>query len=85
MTCRAKEFAKFYAGIAAHETLGHWWLGTWGRDLLPWRFGSFAFTPEYNMVLMAAWPAVLVLLVYYAWIRQPSATRCGCGTTVKGA
>lgn len=66
----AKEFAKFFAGIAAEETLVHWWLGIWGRDFLPMKFSWFTFTEQWNYGFMAVWPAVLAMLVYYAWIRS---------------
>ncbi len=85
MKCRAKEFAKFFAGIAAHETVGHWWLGVWGRDLMPIKFAGITFTEQYNMVLMAAWPIILAALVYYAWIRKQPATECECFPAAKGA
>lgn len=71
MSSRAKEFAKFFSGIAAHETVLHGWLGVWGRDLLPIKFFGITFTEQYNWVFMAVWPLVLAALVYYAWIRKP--------------
>ncbi len=79
MSNRAGEIAKFCSGIAAHETVGHWWLGLWGRDLLPFRFAGITFTAEYNMIFMALWPAVLAVLVYYAWCRKP-ASACAPAT-----
>lgn len=77
MSSRAREFAKFFAGVAAQETIGHWWLGLWGRDLLPMKFAWFTFTPMLNTFAMVLWPLLLVALVYYAWLcrdrtRSPS-------------
>lgn len=69
MTGRAREFAKFFSGIAAHETVAHWWLGIWGRDLLPFKLSWFTFTEELNFFAMTAWPIVLIALVYVAWVR----------------
>ncbi len=85
MTCRRKEFAKFFAGIAAHETVGHWWLGIWGHDLLPIRFAGITFTEQVNLVLMAVWPVVLAALVYYAWIHGRTTALPGCVAGAKGA
>jgi hypothetical protein len=70
MARHAREFAKFVSGIAAHETLGHWWLGTFGRDWLPLKLSWFTFTREMNVVAMAAWPVVLAALVYFAWFSR---------------
>lgn len=80
MSSRAKEFAKFVSGIAAHETVGHWWLGVWGRDLMPIKFFGITFTAEYNMILMAVWPLVLAALVSYAWIRRSAGERAPLAT-----
>jgi hypothetical protein len=63
----ARELAKFASGIAFHETLGHWWLGTFGSWMLPWKIGSFTFTSELNMICMAAWPLIFGVLVYVGW------------------
>lgn len=73
MAGRAKEAAKFLSGVAAHETVGHWWLGVWGRHLLPRDLGWFTFTEQMNWFAMAGWPVVLAALVYYAWIRPSRA------------
>ena len=62
--------AMFLAGIAADQTVGHWWIGTLGRDLLPMQIGPLNFTPSLNNLLMAAWPVVLAALVWYAWFRK---------------
>lgn len=48
MQLRVREIAKFLSGIAFHETIGHWWLGIWGKDLLPWKFSWFTFTSTIN-------------------------------------
>jgi hypothetical protein len=58
MKSRGQQAAMFLAGIAANETLGHWWLGTLGRDMLPMKFGQFTVT------------VVLGGLVWFAWVRK---------------
>lgn len=62
-----REIAKFLSGIAANETLGHWWLGIWGQSLLPMKLGWFEFTSRMNVWCMVAWPVVLVALVWMGW------------------
>jgi len=73
MKIRAREIAKFLSGIAFHETLGHWWLGIWGKDMLPWKFSWFTFTNDMNNVCMVVWPVVFIALVWCAWLRKPYA------------
>ena len=64
------EVAKFLSGYAAAETLGHWWIGIWGRHLLPMDVGWFTFTPAFNTFAMIVWPLVLAALGYFAWCRK---------------
>jgi hypothetical protein len=66
-----REVAKFLAGYAAAETIGHWWMGTWGRRLLPMDLGWFTFTRGVNTFAMTFWPLVLAGLVYLGWYRRP--------------
>lgn len=70
MSTRSQEVAKFLAGIAASETLGHWWLGIWGGNVLPPKLPWFTFTSTMNTFAMIAWPVVLAALLYYAWVRK---------------
>lgn len=62
-----KEIAKVGIGFAASETLGHWWIGTFGRELLPLDLGWFTFTKEINQIVMIIWPMILIALAIYAW------------------
>jgi hypothetical protein len=62
-----RDIAKVLCGYAGAETIGHWWMGIWGRDLLPMHIGSFTFTPALNTFAMIAWPLVLAALVYFGW------------------
>ena len=67
---RAQHAAIFLAGIATQETIGHWWLGTMGRDMLPMRIGNWSVTQDVNLGFMIGWPVVLGFLVWYAWFRK---------------
>ena len=67
----SREVAKFLAGVACNESLGHLWLGTFGRDLLPLPLKVFTFTAGMNDVCMVVWPLVLAGLVWYGWLWQP--------------
>ena len=70
MKSRGQQAAMFLAGIAANETLGHWWLGTLGRDMLPMKLGQWTVTEQANVAFMIAWPMVLGGLVWFAWVRK---------------
>jgi len=67
-----REVAKFLSGIAATETLGHLWLGIWGKHMLPMELGLFTFTDTMNTVAMVFWPIALITLVWFAWVRKTS-------------
>ena len=71
----SRELAKFLAGIAFNESLGHLWLGTFGRDLLPLPLKLFTFTAGMNDVCMIAWPLVCAGLVWYGWMYHPAGSR----------
>ena len=67
MTTRKKELAKFFAGVAAMETVFHWALGF--SDVLPLTLLGITYTRTLNTSAMVAWPIIAVLLAYYAWLR----------------
>lgn len=83
MASKWREIAKFLSGIAFHETLGHWWLGIWGRDLLPWEFETFTFTSDMNRICMALWPLVFSALVWWGWLSRPGDQPFTEGTSAK--
>jgi len=57
--------------LTANETLGHWWLGTVARGVLPIRMGDrWTITPEFNLALMLIWPVILAVLVWLAWFKR---------------
>ena len=71
MDCsKGRQAAMVLAGLAADETVGHWWLGTLGKDMLPVRVGPWSITAEANMVFMIGWPLALAFLAWYAWFRK---------------
>jgi hypothetical protein len=74
MTHKRRDAAIFVAGIASWETLGHWFIGLWARDLLPMNVLGFEFTAQMNTIAMVAWPAVFAGMAYIAWFRRPRAT-----------
>ncbi len=67
MTDRRKEIAKFFAGVAANQTIVHWGLGL--SDVLPLKLLGITYTTTLNAAAMVAWPIIAMLLVYYAWMR----------------
>ena len=79
MSSVTREIAKFLSGYAAAETLGHWWMGIWGRHLLPMDVGWFTFTTTFNTFAMIFWPVVLAALVYMGWFRtaEPALVQAG--------
>lgn len=63
-----KEVAKFFAGVAANQTLTHGVFALKGD--LPLQILGVTYTRELNIVAVIFWLIVLVVLVYYAWIRR---------------
>lgn len=71
MQRRTRDILLVLVGMATNETLGHWWLGTMGRDALPLKVGErWTVTPEINLALMILWPMLLAVLVWLAWFRK---------------
>jgi hypothetical protein len=71
MRRRKRDLLLVLVGMAANETLGHWWLGTIARDVLPIRIGDrWTITPEFNLALMIIWPVILSALVWFAWFKR---------------
>ncbi|MCL4475926.1 MAG: hypothetical protein M1508_06840 [Nitrospirae bacterium] len=64
---KGKETAKFFAGFAANQVLTHGGLAIGGVQFT--LFG-IPYTPTFNTVAAAVWAIVLLLLVYYAWIKK---------------
>jgi hypothetical protein len=66
----ARQAAMVLFGVAADETLGHWWLGTMGKDMLPMKVGPWSITSEVNVGFMIGWPIALAFLGWFAWYRK---------------
>lgn len=62
-----KEIAKFFAGLAANQVLTHGALATAGIQ-----FSLFGITYDQrlNTIAVVVWAIILVLLIYYAWVRK---------------
>jgi hypothetical protein len=63
-----RELAKFFAGVAANQTLTHWAFGL--SDVLPFKLLVVTYTPALNGVAMIVWPLVAVALIRYGWMRR---------------
>ena len=75
MSACARDIAKFFAGFAANEAIGHWFLGIWGAHLFPMKFFGITFTQEFNWFAMGFWPLALFLCAYLGWRRRGSEDR----------
>lgn len=62
-----KEFTKFFAGFAGNQFLTHGVLAISGT-----RFSVFGidYTPELNTTAAIVWGVLMLLLIYYAWMRR---------------
>jgi len=62
-----KEVAKFLAGFAGNQFLTHGALAISGT-----RFSVFGidYTPELNTTAAIVWGVLMLLLIYYAWVRR---------------
>ena len=72
MKFTGKDALKVLTGMVLSETLGHYWMGIWGREYLPMQIGGLTFTESMNRYAMIGWPIVLFTLIYLAWHRKPS-------------
>ena len=64
-----KDIAKFFAGFAANQVLTHGALAAAGTQ-----FGLFgiSYDQRLNTVAAVVWATILLLLIYYAWMRRAS-------------
>ncbi|CEJ16007.1 hypothetical protein BN1110_06358 [bacterium YEK0313] len=62
-----KEVAKFLAGFAGNQLLTHGVLAISGT-----RFSVFGidYTPKLNTTAAIVWGVLMLLLIYYAWVRR---------------
>lgn len=64
---RKKEAAKFFSGFAAMQVLGH---GAFAVSGLNYTILGITLSTGYNILAVVFWVIVLILLVYYAWIKK---------------
>lgn len=64
---KLKEIAKFFSGLAANQALNHGAMAVAGTQFT--MFG-ITYSPGMNTTAAVIWAVVLILLVYYAWIRD---------------
>ncbi|GIW86325.1 MAG: hypothetical protein KatS3mg108_0649 [Isosphaeraceae bacterium] len=64
---KRKEIAKFFSGVAANQVLTHGGLAI--GDVRFTLFG-ISYTPTFNTFAAIVWAIVLLLLIYYAWIKK---------------
>ncbi|MCT8999881.1 hypothetical protein [Chelativorans intermedius] len=64
---KGKEVTKFFAGFAANQVLTHGALATAGIQ-----FSLFGITYDQrlNTSAVVVWAIILLLLVYYAWVKR---------------
>ena len=63
---KGKEIAKFFAGFAASQVLTHGALATAG---IQFSLFGVAYDQRLNTIAVVVWAIILLLLVYYAWVR----------------
>ena len=67
ISMRAREIAKFAAGFAADQLLTH---GAMAATDTEFSMLGVAYTRELNTIAAVFWGVLMLLLIYYAWIRQ---------------
>jgi hypothetical protein len=67
-----KEISKFVAGFAANQLLTH---GAMAAIDTEFSMLGIAYTRELNTIAAAFWGVLMLLLIYYAWIRPDDAAR----------
>ncbi len=67
MTNIKKEVAKFFSGVAAMQVLVHGAFALTGSN---YTILGFTLSGAYNTFAVVLWAMVLVLLIYYAWIKR---------------
>ena len=64
---KGKEIAKFVAGFAANQVLTHGALATAG---IQFSLLGIAYDQRLNTIAAVVWGIILLLLIYYAWLRR---------------
>lgn len=64
---RGKEIAKFVAGFAANQVLTH---GAFALSGVQFTLFRITYTPRLNAIAVVVWAIVLIVFVYYAWVKK---------------
>lgn len=67
----AKEIAKFFSGVAANQVLIHGAMAASGTEF---SMMGITYTTELNTIAAVGWVVLLIILVYFAWIRDSRKT-----------
>lgn len=62
-----KEIAKFFSGVAANQVLTH---GAFAAGGVEFTLFGIDYTRGLNTVAAIVWGVLLVLLIYYAWMKR---------------
>lgn len=62
-----REVAKFLAGLAGNQLLTH---GAMAATETEFSMLGVAYTRELNTIAAVFWGVLMLLLIYYAWIRR---------------
>ena len=69
---KGKEVAKFIAGFAANQLLTH---GAMAATDVEFSMFGITYTRDLNTMAAAFWGVLMLLLIYYAWLRRGAASR----------
>ena len=69
---RAMEIAKFFAGFAANQLLTH---GAMAATDAEFSMLGITYTRELNAIAAVLWGALMLVLIYCAWLRGGGASR----------
>ena len=64
---KGKEVAKFFAGLSANQVITHGALAVAG---IQFSLFGITYTQELNATAAVVWAVIMLLLIYYAWIRR---------------
>ena len=67
MNMNSKEVTKFFSGFAANQVLTHGAFALAGTQFTA--FG-ISYTPTLNTTAAVIWALILIVLFYYAWIKD---------------
>lgn len=68
----SKEIAKFFSGFAANQVLTHGALAAAGTEF---SLLGISYNQQLNTIAAAVWGVLMLLLIYYAWMRDNAARK----------